>query len=509
MTISDELFQLIKSLKQSEKRYFKIYASRHVKGKQNNYVKLFEYIDKQEVYDEAVIVKKFKGEAFTKQFSVAKNYLYNFILKSLRAYHAGNSVESKIHEGIESVKILYERGLIKKSIKILKSIKQQARNYEKYEQLLTILELEREIISRHFPDDHSNEYWRIWQKEGEECLKIIENKYYLRVLEDRANYLQTQYAVVRSQEDLEPYHEILAHPLLTDPDNAFSFEAKKSYNNIYGIYHGVQKNYEQICAYNEAQLDLMDNNPKFKAAYLHLYLEMNYKLLHAYLELAKYRSFHRIMNRMWFLLAEDKQKKIKLTEMQKIAINAMAINYELQYFNKKKDYATGVEFVEAEVVEWLERCNRLIKHEFKTEIVFATCKLYFFADNYSQALDWVNKIVFDENPNPADDILCFARLLNLLIHYELDNLFLLSSEITSTRRFLKKKKRLYKFEKLVLKYIKRLVDNRYSVSGKVKQLQQELLLSFQEELQTILQEPFEQRSQTYLHVDYWLAKKLK
>ena len=36
MTTSDDLFLLIKSLKQTEKRYFKIFASIHVKGEQNN-----------------------------------------------------------------------------------------------------------------------------------------------------------------------------------------------------------------------------------------------------------------------------------------------------------------------------------------------------------------------------------------------------------------------------------------------------------------------------------------
>jgi hypothetical protein len=51
--VSDQLFRLIKSLTTAEKRYFKIFASRHSIGGKNEYVNLFDAIDKQSKYDEA------------------------------------------------------------------------------------------------------------------------------------------------------------------------------------------------------------------------------------------------------------------------------------------------------------------------------------------------------------------------------------------------------------------------------------------------------------------------
>ena len=55
MIASDELHKLIKSLTQSEKRFFKIYASRHIIGEQNNYVQLFDVIASQKKYNEEAI----------------------------------------------------------------------------------------------------------------------------------------------------------------------------------------------------------------------------------------------------------------------------------------------------------------------------------------------------------------------------------------------------------------------------------------------------------------------
>ena len=66
-TPSAHLHSLIKSLTKQEKRYFKLFAQRHTSGKENQYLKLFDAIDAQEVYKEDAIKKKFSKEKFVKQ----------------------------------------------------------------------------------------------------------------------------------------------------------------------------------------------------------------------------------------------------------------------------------------------------------------------------------------------------------------------------------------------------------------------------------------------------------
>ena len=72
----EDLFNLIQTLTPSEKRYFKLFAGQHEKGKKSNSVHLFEAIEKKRVYDEDVIKKNLKGKVFVKQLHVTKNYLY-------------------------------------------------------------------------------------------------------------------------------------------------------------------------------------------------------------------------------------------------------------------------------------------------------------------------------------------------------------------------------------------------------------------------------------------------
>ncbi|HHG85707.1 MAG TPA: hypothetical protein ENJ82_13245, partial [Bacteroidetes bacterium] len=88
MKTQDDLYQLVTSLSRAEKRYFKIYANRHVIGKQNKYVMLFDLLDRQKSYDANLLRKKYPGS----NLSSDKNYLKKLLLKSMRAYRDGGHV---------------------------------------------------------------------------------------------------------------------------------------------------------------------------------------------------------------------------------------------------------------------------------------------------------------------------------------------------------------------------------------------------------------------------------
>ncbi len=77
MKPSEELFNLIKSLSKSEKRFFKLSSS--LQSGEKNYLKIFDAIDDQSVYDEHALKESFKNEKFIKHFPSEKNHLYKLI----------------------------------------------------------------------------------------------------------------------------------------------------------------------------------------------------------------------------------------------------------------------------------------------------------------------------------------------------------------------------------------------------------------------------------------------
>ena len=144
MKPSTELFQLIKSLTKSEKRYFKLSST--LQSGEKNYIKLFEAIENQFIYDEEAIKFLFKKETFIKHLPSEKNHLYNLILKSLRNFYTDNSADAILQELLRNIELLYNKALYKECIKNINKAKSIAYNYEKYYFLLDIINWEKRII---------------------------------------------------------------------------------------------------------------------------------------------------------------------------------------------------------------------------------------------------------------------------------------------------------------------------------------------------------------------------
>ena len=136
--VKEGLFELIKALSKSEKRYFKLLSSRHTIGEENNYVRLFDFIDKQEVYDEEHLFREFKGEAFLHRFSITKKRLYDHILNALDAFYASSSIDAQLFKQIHSADILYTKSLYDQCGRILRSAEKLAEKHEKYALLTEI-----------------------------------------------------------------------------------------------------------------------------------------------------------------------------------------------------------------------------------------------------------------------------------------------------------------------------------------------------------------------------------
>ncbi|MCY7292727.1 MAG: hypothetical protein LH615_11170, partial [Ferruginibacter sp.] len=112
---NNALFLLIKSLKKSEKRNFKLFANRNSETDNLKTVKLFDALDKMEEYDEYQLLKK--NPSITKlQLSNISANLYKQILDSLRLLKDVDNIDLQLHEQMDHARILYNRGLYMQSL---------------------------------------------------------------------------------------------------------------------------------------------------------------------------------------------------------------------------------------------------------------------------------------------------------------------------------------------------------------------------------------------------------
>lgn len=122
----------------------------------------------------------------------------------------------------------------------------------------------------------------------------------------------------------------------------------------------------------------------------------------------------------------------------------------------------------------------------------------------SSALDWLNKILNNKEVADFDYLYAAAKIFNLILHYELGNIVLLDYIVRSTYRYLKQRARLYRFEKLLLQFIKNKapkITDRASLKSALKKIKEEFI--------AITVEEKERKVLEYFDFIAWLDSKLQ
>ena len=83
---------------------------------------------------------------------------------------------------------------------------------------------------------------------------------------------------------------------------------------------------------------------------------------------------------------------------------------------------------------------------------FQLANIHFMQRNFDHALSWINEILNTRDKSIRADLQIHARMMNLMIHLEQQNMFVLRYFVDSTRRFLKKQRAVAEHESILLKF---------------------------------------------------------
>jgi len=175
-------------------------------------------------------------------------------------------------------------------------------------------------------------------------------------------------------------------------------------------------------------------------------------------------------------------------------------SFELNIFIISGFFKEGLNVVD-EVIQWLKKYNERINKSEELKVIYTIAYLYFGAGDLSRSLVWLNKILND-NSDYRQDYKAFARILNLIIHYELENYDLLEYELRSVKRFLIKKDRLYPYEDLILASFRKLPD----ITDKKERLFQLGLLK--DQIGKIIKQSNDYMAIEYFDIISWIDSKL-
>lgn len=492
----DPLYYLIKSLTKAEKRSFKIFASRIGNPEDLKFIKLFDLIDKHKEYDEDYILEKEKNIK-PAQLSNLKAHLYKQILQSLRISNPENSIYLSIREIVDYTQLLYNRCLYDQSLKMLEKAKALAIKYDKNYLLFEILDLEKKLVTR-FLKNNIDE--RVTALIGE--VDTLKEK--LSNITDFSNLTLKLYSFyikigfIRNQKEFEIANNFLYSTLPVFKEELLSFSEKMHLYNSFTGYFFFTQDFQRGYEYAQKLVAHFESNPQFILPKIEMYIRALNNLLMSQSKLSKYDEF---------LATVDKFDAIYKVPDLTITPNIELLLFKYGSTHKINRYFLLGEFTDGSyiipgIAEDLNRfSDRLDKHYIMIFYYKFAC-MYFGDDQYQKATYWLNQIINDKDSNLRSDIHCFARILSLISHYELNNLDLIDYHIRSTYRFLAKKDDLHHFQKIILKFLKRL--------GRITPAQlDDAFIDLYEQLKLLEQAVYEKRAFMYFDILSWLESKIQ
>lgn len=497
MKPTNQLFDLIKSLTPEEEKKFKLNSSLQQGDK--NYIKLYNYIQKQDAYDEENVKQHFKNEIFVQHFASEKNQLLHHILKSMRQHRQETSASARIDEEIKNIQLLFNKSLYRQSRKQLSLIKKMAYDYELFYSLLEIVELEKVLIDMeaHFGDINYKTIDELIDEENS-IFKKIENYAAYEVHLAKLNSLSSRLMIARSKEDVNEINTLIKETKkISEKEGFLSNKAKIIFLFIIGLGHRLLN---EMDAVNEVFSELIieaENKPQIISEMPNYYI-----MAHGYV--VRYCAIKKQYNDGFKVI--DKLKSLSLNEMFK-ATDLQILIFTQSYITEMILYAYIGQHDKAKniipyVIKGLDKYETKINNEELVRIYHTISMVYFGVGEYNKALHWLNRIINTNYEDLRQDTIRISKLINLIIHFELGNDDLLSYIYKSSVRFFNQQEKQYRFETVFLDYFKKIA------LSKRDSKQKETYLRFKEELQKVFKDKYEKNALEFFNFYAWLDSKI-
>jgi hypothetical protein len=454
----DALFSLVKSLSKSEKRQFKLYAGRLGGNAQANFMSLFNLLDKVDTYNDELILKKTNIKK--QQISNTKAHLY------------------------------------KQSLKILDKAKELALDNGENNLAYEIVEFEKVIESQYITRSMSNRADDLSEQAKKLSLKNVRISK-LSNLSLQLYSLLLKEGYVKNDTDSKNVKDYFEKRLPTYELSDLGFKEKLFLYKAYLWHSLIMQDFVSSYKYSQKWVDLFEKKPEMKKQNPVFYLKgVNYLL----------ESLYLIKHKTKF---DSVLEKLKIdVENENIALNDNTKTLAFLYLNQNKlnlyflegKFTKGLGFVSNLLSEIKLFENKIDAHHIMVFYYKIAC-MYFGAGKNKECIFYLEKIISNKELKMREDLLCFARVLNLVAHYDEGLDYNIDKIIVSTYKFLLKMNDLHQIQRKMIAFLKNL-SNTYP---------QELRMEFiklHAELSKYENHPYEKRSFLYLDILSWLESKI-
>lgn len=479
----------------TEKRYFKINAA-SISGRDNSvYLRLFDAIEAQQVYNEKLLKEKFKGEKFVKQFSVAKNYLQHIIIKSLTAYHASLSINMEITDLLRSLEVMYEKGHYTICQKIIRKGKELAEKYEKFVYLDRFLEWESRI---HFTNSNFYATRKTLYRQRDNLATIqadLESKTLALEMYEKT----TEFGFVATSQQMRELEQILKAAKEKRISEATGIMGKYYHYSLWHMYYCCTDNYAKRFEYSEKILGLLESYPHFIEENPSIYTAALNNYANSLLAFGDTKKAIKMAKKM-----RELPELYNISKWEREKNSALLLSYDIEIvaYISKAEISRALT-LEEEIEQLLNLHESQIQKNNLFEVCYNMAIVHFLAGHFEKCLRWIYYIINARDLSHREDLYIAARLFTLLIHYELNNELLLKNLVISMQRFLRARKRLFAPEMAFFHFLK-LCGNHTDHARQIYDLNKLL-----QEINRHPEESIERKMINMIYLVPWIQSKLQ
>jgi hypothetical protein len=410
MEYKNELYELIISLTKSEKRYFKVFSSLH--GGQKNYLKFFDAIEKQKYPDEKRLKKILIDERITRNIYVAKRYLSDILLKSMRSYRVGKLSSSVVRALLADMEFLYGKGLNKACAKHLKKALELTQTNDDFNTMLELMKWEKRLLMEDAGDLKRKE------KKINELLK--KEKHVLRQIENAGMYsalvtelilLFQKEGMARTKATSNHVDKIIQHPLLRNVNKALSLTARTVFYNAHFLAAYIEHDFNKALKNKIKMMALVEFNEQAIMGFPLYYIANLNHLLILYHRMNRYDNhFYATLNK---LKSFPTSKFVDRSNVQQMLFQVFihAVPLELSVHRLRGTFMEAVKTM-PEIEKQLEIYKVKMIQEALWAFYSCIFNIYFGANDFRTAQKWINKLLNELNEAPRRDLQAVIRVLN-------------------------------------------------------------------------------------------------
>ncbi|MBL7809170.1 MAG: hypothetical protein JNN28_15220 [Saprospiraceae bacterium] len=430
----NDLYDLVHSLTKSEKRHFQLKNRRQ--GETVDYFRLFEILDKIEVFDEKKLKNVFPEQVNAGQLHVTKNYLREKILESLRQFHSQISRDALVKDFLKNVEIFFYKELYTQASDELARAEKLAAEYELHTAQIEVSRWKRRLEQTL----HPHRYDRF--------AEILEEQ--RRATDALQNNLEHWQHIVHTSQRFMQYAAVIPKPegLPSEPPPAQSLESNILYFNSLYIKNLREGNPEQAENALQKLLKILEAQPARVK-------EDPGSCLTTVGNLAAFRTFRGEGEAALELLRSSRLfwEKIGIPDRRRPVLKQLVrlLNIELEIYRTAENPAQFEDFFR-ETGEFVKKVAPKIPDDYLLSFHFQLAWVCFLKRDFDLALDWLSEPLNESRKHAGQPVFRYLLLLNLMVHCELRNVFVLRYFVENARRQFKKSGELAAWEQELLAF---------------------------------------------------------